>query len=124
MLGFGVGANAPQDSAINDTGASQRANWRRIMSAFAKVAILGPVTALALIAGLALTAGANAQTLHQPVHQKIQAQALGRLVERPFAPGVELRTSTSVSEEPENHYFSHAVASTHTDLTDHGYRDG
>jgi hypothetical protein len=94
------------------------------MSAFAKVAILGPVTALALIAGLALTAGANAQTLHQPVHKKIQAQAPRRLVERPFAPGVELRTSTSVSEGSENHYFSDTVASTHTDLMDHGYRYG
>ena len=94
------------------------------MPAFPRSAIAGTITALAVIAALALSASASAQTSHRPIHRKIHVLAPRLPDESPLAPGVDLRTSTSAATGSENHYFSDTVAAGHTDLMDNSFRYG
>jgi hypothetical protein len=92
------------------------------MPAFSRSAIAGSI--IALTATFALSTNADAQTAHRPAHHRTNVATPWRPVERPLAPGVELRASTSASEGSENHYFSDTVAAGHTDLMDNTFRYG
>lgn len=82
------------------------------------------ITALTVVAALALVADASAQTLQKPAHRKVHASAPRPPDASPIAPGVELQMSTSTAEGSENHYFSDTVGSSHTDLMDQSFRYG
>jgi hypothetical protein len=91
------------------------------MPSISRSAIVGSVQALALIAAIGLSAGAQAQTAHRTVHHKVHTVA-PRAPD--FAPGTELHASTSASPGSENHYYSDTVASGRADLLDLSYRYG
>jgi hypothetical protein len=94
------------------------------MPRFPRNAIAGSILALATAATLALSANANAQASHPPIHHKIHAVASHRPDMSPLAPGVELHASTSTWPGSENHYFSDTVASGHSDFMDPTFRYG
>jgi hypothetical protein len=91
------------------------------MPSFSRSAIIGSAYALALLAAMGLSAGAQAQTAHRTVHHKIHTVA-PRAPD--FAPGTELHASTYAAPGSENHYYSDTVASGRADLMDLSYRYG
>jgi hypothetical protein len=95
------------------------------MPAFPRSPVAGSFAALAMVAALALSANANAQTSHRPVHHRTHVAAQRHLpVESPLAPGTELRASTYANPGSENHYYSDTVAAGVSDLQDIRYRYG
>jgi hypothetical protein len=92
------------------------------MPAFLRSAIAG--SALTMVAALALSGNASAQTSHRTIHHKVHVMAARRPDPLPLAPGVELRASTYADPGSENHYFSDTVAAGRTDLQDNTFRYG